>query len=200
MKLILALLMMLGLGACASLPSATKPLPETTQTASLKPAVPSISMVAMKHPPPIVSPKMPYTQADVNCMSSVLYHEARGESDKGLEGVGYVVMNRVHSKRFPNTVCGVVHQGIYHHGHIVRYHCAFSWYCDGRPDTIHNLKEYNRCKEIAKLVLIGFAPNPVGKCLYFHAARRHHRDRHRRLYAAEIRIGRQLFYELADRG
>lgn len=50
-------------------------------------------------------------------MSSVLHYEARGESYEGKVAVASVVMNRVESSRFPNTVCGVVKQ-----------RKQFSWY------------------------------------------------------------------------
>lgn len=197
MKIVLAVLMILSLGACATMQPTTHQ-PETAQKALSSATMPSEAVEATLHPPPVVYPTVPYNEADVNCMAQVLYHEARGESDKGLEGVGYVVMNRVHDKHFPNTVCGVVHQGVWRHGHIVRNSCQFQWFCDGRPDTIHNAKIYAKCKELAKLIIVGFAPNPIGKCLYFHSAHRR-RSHHRRLYVAQYRIGNQFFYQLADR-
>ena len=47
------------------------------------------------------------------CMALNIYHEARNESTAGQLAVGQVVMNRVFDDRFPNTVCGVVTQGIH---------------------------------------------------------------------------------------
>ena len=40
--------------------------------------------------------------------------ETRGETLAGNIAVGYVTMNRVADKRYPDTVCGVVHQAKYH--------------------------------------------------------------------------------------
>ena len=45
-----------------------------------------------------------------NCFTKALYHEARGESLNGQYQVAAVIINRVASRRFPNTVCGVVNQ------------------------------------------------------------------------------------------
>ena len=45
------------------------------------------------------------------CLSEALYFEARGETVKGQFAVAEVIMNRVKSARFPDTLCGVIHQG-----------------------------------------------------------------------------------------
>ena len=45
------------------------------------------------------------------CLAEALYFEARGESLNGQFAVAEVIMNRVDSKRFPNSVCGVINQG-----------------------------------------------------------------------------------------
>lgn len=44
------------------------------------------------------------------CLSLTIYHEARGENIFGQLAVAQVVMNRVESPRYPDTVCGVVTQ------------------------------------------------------------------------------------------
>lgn len=44
------------------------------------------------------------------CMQRVMYFESNRSSPEGMLAVGTVVMNRVHDKRYPNTVCGVVGQ------------------------------------------------------------------------------------------
>ena len=44
------------------------------------------------------------------CLSLTIYHEARGEDIFGQLAVAQVVMNRVESPRYPDTVCGVVTQ------------------------------------------------------------------------------------------
>lgn len=46
------------------------------------------------------------------CLAEALYHEARGESVKGQFAVAEVILNRVDSARFPDSICGVVHRGL----------------------------------------------------------------------------------------
>jgi spore germination cell wall hydrolase CwlJ-like protein len=46
----------------------------------------------------------------VTCLSLAIYHEARGEPIQGQLAVAQVVMNRVASRDYPDTVCDVVTQ------------------------------------------------------------------------------------------
>ena len=48
--------------------------------------------------------------SNLNLLSRVIYGESRGESYTGQVAVGAVVMNRVRSSSFPNTISGVVYQ------------------------------------------------------------------------------------------
>ena len=56
--------------------------------------------------------KIPYQQldGDVKRMAAIIWCEARGESYEGQVAVGTVVMNRVESPRFPNTIEEVIKQ------------------------------------------------------------------------------------------
>lgn len=47
---------------------------------------------------------------NVECLATVIYHEARGEPIEGQYAVGHVVINRMQSKHFPNSICGVAFQ------------------------------------------------------------------------------------------
>ena len=42
------------------------------------------------------------------CLALALYHEARGESRQAQLMVARVIINRVESKRWPSSICGVV--------------------------------------------------------------------------------------------
>lgn len=44
------------------------------------------------------------------CMTKVLYHEGRGEGDKGLQLIAQTIINRTKDERFPDNVCSVVKQ------------------------------------------------------------------------------------------
>lgn len=47
---------------------------------------------------------------DINCLATVIYHEARGEPLIGQMAVAHVVMNRVRSDKYPDNICDVVYQ------------------------------------------------------------------------------------------
>lgn len=51
-----------------------------------------------------------YTQQDLYVLSHIIYAEASGQSWDFQVAVGSVVLNRVKSKKFPNTIKGVVFQ------------------------------------------------------------------------------------------
>lgn len=48
--------------------------------------------------------------SDAKLLSRIIYAEARGEPYEGQVAVGAVVLNRVKSSSFPNTVSGVIYQ------------------------------------------------------------------------------------------
>lgn len=91
------------------------------------------------------------------CLSKTIHHEARGESDKGKLAVGHVVLNRIKSQRFPDTICGVVKQK-------TANTCQFSWVCvkiktRGIADDVY---------ELAIAILNGETEDPTRGALFFH--------------------------------
>ena len=96
----------------------------------------------------------------IMCLALNAYWEARNQSHKGMIGVSQVVMNRVESEYFPNTVCEVVKQGPTRQSWKdpevripVKNRCQFSWYCDGKPDVPKNEKAWKKAQDVAFLVL-----------------------------------------------
>lgn len=84
--------------------------------------------VAERHIP--LQVKLAQAGKERQCLTQAIYHEARGEPDAGQWAVGEVILNRVGSRRYPASVCGVVFQN------AQRLHkCQFSFACDGRSDT-----------------------------------------------------------------
>ena len=63
--------------------------------------------------------------AAVLCLAMNIYHEARGEPIAGQRAVAAVTLNRVDSRRWPNTLCAVVMQ-----------HRQFSWTQDHLSDEM----------------------------------------------------------------
>jgi hypothetical protein len=102
---------------------------------------------------------------EIECLAQNIYFEARSESEQGQLAVGHVVMNRVAHGHYPNSVCGVVKQG----GENKRYRCQFSWWCDGRSDLPKDKKAWRRSHELAKTIYMGYAKDPTGGALWYHA-------------------------------
>tara|TARA_Y100000004_G_scaffold142806_1_gene162424 strand:- start:727 stop:1206 length:480 start_codon:yes stop_codon:yes gene_type:complete len=93
---------------------------------------------------------------DVLWMSTAIYFEARSESTSGQLAVASVIRNRVESKRFPDSVTEVVTQGRKgKNGKPLLYKCAFSFYCDGKPEVIRDRKAWDKAVEISNHVLRG---------------------------------------------
>lgn len=55
-----------------------------------------------------VSPISRFNSTERDCLIRAMYFESNRSSTEGMLAVGTVVMNRVDSSRFPNSVCGVV--------------------------------------------------------------------------------------------
>ncbi len=97
------------------------------------------------------------------CLAQNLYHEVRGEDAAGVVAAGSVVLNRVESKRFPNTICKVVRQG------GKRLHkCQFSWYCDGRSDATENRRAWKKMLFLAEKLLDGSIADNTDGALFYH--------------------------------
>lgn len=63
------------------------------------------------------------------CLAQAIYFEARGETPEGQLAVGRVVLNRVASEAYPDTICDVVYQNAERANR-----CQFSFACDGKPE------------------------------------------------------------------
>jgi spore germination cell wall hydrolase CwlJ-like protein len=95
-------------------------------------------------------PRPKLTQDDMRCLSEALYFEARGESIRGQFAVAEVILNRVDSALYPDTVCGVIHQGTGR-----KYQCQFTYTCDGIPDVIHEKEAYDVSVKVASVMVNG---------------------------------------------
>jgi len=99
------------------------------------------------------------------CLAVAIYHEARGEGIKGQFAVAEVVLNRVASRKFPNSICGVVFQGV----KPGRYGgCQFSFACDSIPDSMGNRRAADLAKRIAQVMVDGAHRGLTGGATYFH--------------------------------
>lgn len=113
---------------------------------------------------------------DILCMAENIYHEARGEPNIGQIAVGYVTKNRVSSDKFPDDICEVVKQGPIsqwwlERGKIVplRFQCQFTWWCDGKPDTV-NIRStaWANSIHVALNVLLDKVTDPTKGATYYY--------------------------------
>jgi|10_taG_2_1085330.scaffolds.fasta_scaffold12439_2 spore germination cell wall hydrolase CwlJ-like protein len=103
------------------------------------------------------------------CLAEAIYFESRGEPFLGQVAVGVVIVGRVNSPKFPNNICDVVHQGRYWNGNPIKNKCSFSYYCDGKSETIYNEREHLKAMNAASLVLGGVVIENMEDVLYYHA-------------------------------
>ena len=80
------------------------------------------------------------------CLSEAIYFEARGEPVEGQFAVAEVILNRVDSPKFPNSICKVVRQGTGR-----KHACQFSYNCDGKLEYIANGSAYDQAKRVARV-------------------------------------------------
>ena len=130
---------------------------------------------------------------ELGCLALTIYFEARGESDEGKIAVGHVVMNRTLHPLFPRKVCEVVQQG----GEKLRFHCQFTWWCDGRSDQPREWRAWEKSKALARRIYWDDSPDPTAGALWYHAD--YARPRWRRDLSRGPKIGRHVFYGPANK-
>lgn len=94
--------------------------------------------------------------ASIFCLTQTLYYEARSEPVDGKLLVAEVVLNRIESEEFPDTVCEVVYQPN-----------QFAW-SDNLPE-VKEPKEWGRALLLSVEVLSGTAELLNTEALYFHS-------------------------------
>ncbi|MCG7494350.1 cell wall hydrolase [Thalassobius sp. Cn5-15] len=132
---------------------------------------------------------LPKAQGDEEwaCLSEALYFEARGESVKGQFAVAEVIMNRVDSVRFPDTICGVVNQGTGR-----KYQCQFTYTCDGHAEVVHEQQAYDRVSKVAQLMINDGPRALTDNATYYHT--KAVRPSWSRKFARTATIGVHHFY------
>lgn len=107
---------------------------------------------------------------DVAMLAALIECEAGGESYTGMVAVGEVVVNRVNSGSFPNSISGVIYQS-----------GQFTPVATGTFQSVLARGARSDCYAAAQAALAG--ESPVGGCLYFNSG-----------YGSGIQIGYQHFY------
>lgn len=91
-----------------------------------------------------------YNSQDVYLLAKCVYAESRGEPYTGQVAVAAVVLNRVRSSSFPNTIAGVIYQPY-----------AFTAVADGQINLEPNQTAYNAVRD----AMNGW--DPTNGCLYY---------------------------------
>lgn len=92
-----------------------------------------------------------YHQSEIQLLARLVYGEARGEPYLGKVAVAAVVLNRVKSALFPNTISGVIYQA-----------GAFDCVADGQI----NLSPDSDSLRAARDAMNGW--DPTGGCIYYY--------------------------------
>jgi spore germination cell wall hydrolase CwlJ-like protein len=133
----------------------------------------------------------------LRCLAEGMYFEARGEPWRGQLAVGRVILNRVSSKHYPDSICDVVYQNSHLHNR-----CQFSFACDGKADVIRNAKVWYDVRGYAAWLLAN-RPNEREVSEYrvlasLQTATHYHADYVQPHWAEHFeltaRIGRHIFY------
>ena len=106
----------------------------------------------------------PRPTSEMKCLAEAIYFEARGEALEGQYAVGEVIINRVLSKDFPNSVCGVISEGANRLNA-----CQFSYNCDGKLETITEKKIYERILKLSQMLLEPSARFLTSGATFYHS-------------------------------
>jgi len=112
----------------------------------------------------LAAPAAASDDQEIDCLALTIYHEARGESERGKLAVGHVVMNRTRSVLFPADVCAVVRQGGQQYNR-----CQFSWWCDGRSDRPKDQAALRESLWLAEEIYYGCTRDPTAGALWYHS-------------------------------
>lgn len=98
-----------------------------------------------------------------NCLAQAIYYEARGETQQGQVAVAEVIMNRVRSRAYPNSICGVVYQGSH-----LSTGCQFTFTCDGSLNHRPRGRAWERSQRIATAVMLGYTRPITNHATHYH--------------------------------
>ncbi len=133
-------------------------------------------------------------EREMRCLAEAVYFESRGENTRGQFAVAEVILNRVDSRQYPNTVCSVVMQGT---GAGKRAGCQFSYACDGKSDRVVNRAAFVKALKISKIMLSGRPRVVTAGATHFHTIGV--RPKWAKKLTETSRIGDHIFYRFPTR-
>tara|TARA_R100001369_G_C3213386_1_gene148479 strand:- start:63 stop:536 length:474 start_codon:yes stop_codon:yes gene_type:complete len=133
------------------------------------------------------------------CLVEAVYFEARSETFIGKLAVANVILERMHNKSFPNTICGVVRQGIYWEENPVRNKCQFSYWCDGKSESMHNINALEEVVKVVQLTLNGVMLRNTLGATHYHAVYVSPSWAVSKEFVLMDTVGEHIFYKRAGR-
>lgn len=126
--------------------------------------------------------------AEHTCLAQAIYFEARSESELGRLAVAKVILNRVKSPFFPDTICEVVYQNAEKSNA-----CQFSFACNGKSDRPRRGKAWEQAKTLATRSIAGEGDvQATATATYFHAD--YVQPKWSGAMTRLVKIGRHIFY------
>ena len=98
--------------------------------------------------------------AQQDCLASAVYFEARGEPIEGQLAVADVVLNRVASSRYPDTICEVVEQP---------WQFSFVNRTGSIPQADRSSEAWRKAVAVARIAQAGTARAVDSNVLWYHA-------------------------------
>ncbi len=132
------------------------------------------------------------TMEEHHCLSEAIYYEARSEPVSGQLAVAEVVLNRIDSKHYPNSICGVVYEG----SHLPTG-CQFTFTCDGSLEKAPYGRLWEQSRQVAQMTMVGGVTPFTDRSTHYHTVNvtPHWSDNMR----MTKQIGSHLFYRFAPR-
>ena len=132
------------------------------------------------------------------CLAKAIFFEARSQSIEGKIAVATVVLNRVKTGMYPNTICEVVNSG-----------CQFSWNCDGKTkynpaEVVHPVEKraWVESLMLANDIILEYNSAQFNDitdgATYFHASYVYPHWRKWRKLQRTVRIDKHIFYKVRE--
>lgn len=121
------------------------------------------------------------------CLSEVMYYEARGEGEDGQKAVAEVVFHRMNTGNYGHSICAVVYEG------VAAGACQFSFACDGSRQAHREPGPWREAQALAARIMANEEQleNSTGGAVAFHTSAV---QPDWSGYVRTVQIGNHIFY------
>ncbi len=182
--------------ASAAVGASLNPRPHTDEVTVIKVDKPVVKVVRAPAIPDTIALHSAATNVvlarllqEHNCLTEVMYYEARGEGEQGQKAVAEVVFHRMNTGNYGHSICAVVYEGVNDGA------CQFSFACDGSRDSGREPGPWREAQALAARIMAGEEqlPNATGGAVAFHTtAVSPDWGGH---YVKTVQIGNHVFYK-----